>query len=144
MKKTVFKKLNQSTREKAMRRAFKIWLGVIKAPECLEDMENFKLPDVDILDLRMDASDDGRTLYDMSDVCDFLAEMDVYCDWYTFPRSVRRIMNDMQQWASDNMDDLENGNASDAVADEERRHCTLSAILWDAVPRYKKEKEYKK
>lgn len=129
MKKTVMKKLNQSTREKAMRRAFKIWLGVIKAPECLEDMEPFTIPDVDILDLRMDAQDDGRTLYDMSDVCDYLAELVVYCDWYTFPRSVQKITDDMKDWASENMKDLENGDASDSVQEEERRYCTLSAIL---------------
>lgn len=129
MKKTVMKKLNQSTREKAMRRAFKIWLGVIKAPECLEDMETFKLPDIDILYLRMDAQDDSRTLYDMSDVCDYIAELVVYCDWYTFPRSVQKIMDDMKDWAKVNVESLDNGDASDAVQDEERRYCTLSAIL---------------
>lgn len=129
MKKTVMKKLNQSTHEKAMRRAFKIWLGVIKAPECLEDMETFKLPDIDILDLRMDAQDDSRTLYDMSDVCDYIAELVVYCDWYTFPRSVQKIMDDMKDWAKVNVESLDNGDASDAVQDEERRYCTLSAIL---------------
>ena len=130
MKKTVLKKLNESTREKAMRRAFKIWLGVINAPECLEDMENFKLTETAVFDLRMDASDNSRTLYDLSDVCDYLAELTVYCnDWYIFPRSVQRIMDDMKDWASENMKDLESGDASDAVQDEERRYCTLSAIL---------------
>lgn len=130
MKKTVLKKLNESTREKAMRRAFKIWLGVINAPECLEDMENFKLTETAVFDLRMDAQDNSRTLYDLSDVCDYLAELTVYCnDWYIFPHSVQRIMDDMKDWASENMKDLESGDASDAVQDEERRYCTLSAIL---------------
>lgn len=123
------KKLNQSTLEKAMRRAFKIWAGVIPAPECLEDMQAFKIPAVDVADLRLDAADDGKTLDCLSDVCDYLAELVVYCDWYMFPRSVRRILIDMETWAAANMLELVNGTASDATEAEERKHQTLSAIL---------------
>lgn len=123
------KKLNQSTLEKAMRRAFKIWLGVIPAPECLEDMQPFKIPTSDVMDLRLDAADDGKTLDCPSDVCDYLAELVVYCDWYMFPHSVRKIMDDMGTWAAANMLDLLGGTASDAVETEERKYHTLSAIL---------------
>lgn len=123
------KKLNQSTLEKAMRRAFKIWLGVIPAPECLEDMQTFKIPAVDVADLRLDAADDGKTLDCLSDVCDYLAELITYCDWYMFPCSVRRILDDMEAWAAPNMIDLAGGAASDAVEQEEKKHHTLSAIL---------------
>ena len=123
------KKLNQSTLEKAMRRAFKIWLGVIPAPECLKDMQAFKIPAVDVADLRLDAADDGKTLDCLSDVCDYLAELVVYCDWYMFPRSVSRIMDDMEAWATANMNELKGGTASDAVELEEKKHHTLSAIL---------------
>lgn len=123
------KKLNQSTLEKAMRRAFKIWAGVIPAPECLEDMQTFKIPTSDVMDLRLDAADDGKTLDCPSDVCDYLAELVVYCDWYMFPHSVRRILDDMEAWAAANMDELKGGTASDAVEAEERKHHTLSAIL---------------
>ncbi len=122
-------KLNQSTLEKAMRRAFRIWLGVIPAPECLEDMQTFRIPAVDVADLRLAAADDGKTLDCPSDVCDYLAELVVYCDWYMFPHSVRRIMDDMEAWASENAKDLENGVSSDAVEAEEWKHQTLSAIL---------------
>lgn len=123
------KELNQSTLEKAMRRAFKIWLGVIPAPECLENLQTFRIPAVDVADLRLAAADDGKTLDCPSDVCDYLAELVVYCDWYMFPPSVRRIMDDMEAWASENAKDLENGVSSDAVEAEERKHQTLSAIL---------------
>ena len=124
------KKLNQSTLEKAMRRAFKIWLGVIPAPECLEDMQPFKIPASDVMDLRLDAADDGKTLDCPSDVCDYLAELVVYCgEWYAFPRSVGKILDDMEAWAAANMDELKGGMASDAVEAEERKHQTLSAIL---------------
>lgn len=124
------KKLNQSTLEKAMRRAFKIWTGVIPTPECLEDMQTFKIPTSDVMDLRLDAADDGKTLDCLSDVCDYLAELVVYCgDWYMFPRSVRRILIDMETWAAANMLELVNGTASDATEAEERKHQTLSAIL---------------
>lgn len=123
------KKLNKSTLEKAMRRAFKIWTGVIPAPECLEDMRTFRIPASDVADLRLDAADDGKTLDCPSDVCDYLAELVVYCDWYMFPHSVRRILDDMEAWAAANMDELKGGTASDAVEAEERKHHTLSAIL---------------
>lgn len=123
-------KLNQSTLEKAMRRAFKIWLGVIPAPECLEDMQTFRIPAVDVAELRLDAANGGKTLDCPSDVCDYLAELVVCCDeWCMFPSSVRRILIDMETWAAANMLDLIGGTGSDAVEAEEKKHHTLSAIL---------------
>lgn len=121
--------LNQSTLEKAMRRAFRIWLGVVPAPECLEDMQTFRIPTIDVADLRLSAADDGKTLDCLTDVCDYLAELVTYCDWYMFPCSVRRILDDMEAWAAANMIDLAGGTASDAVELEEKKHHTLSAIL---------------
>ena len=93
--------LNQSTLEKAMRRAFRIWLGVIPAPECLEDMQAFRIPAVDVEELRLNAANDGKTLDCPSDVCDYLAELVVTdYDWHMLPCSVRRILLDMVVWAA--------------------------------------------
>ena len=123
-------KLNQSTLEKAMRRAFRIWLGVIPAPECLEDMQTFRIPAVDVEELRLNAADDGKTLDFPSDVCDYLAELVVTdYDWHMLPCSVRSILLDMVVWAAANTLDLAVGTASDAMEAEEKKHHTLSAIL---------------
>ena len=123
-------KLNQSTLEKAMRRAFRIWLGVIPAPECLEDMQAFRIPAVDVEELRLNAANDGKTLDCPSDVCDYLAELVVTdYDWHMLPCSVRRILLDMVVWAAANTLDLAVGTASDAMEAEEKKHHTLSAIL---------------
>lgn len=123
-------KLNQIALEKAMRRAFRIWLGAIPAPECLEDMQAFRIPAVDVKELRLNAANDGKTLDCPSDVCDYLAELVVYCDeWCMFPSSVRRILIDMETWAAANMLGLIGGTASDAVEAEEKKHHTLSSIL---------------
>ena len=120
-------KLNQSTLEKAMRRAFRIWLGVIPAPECLEDMQTFRIPAVDVEELRLNAA---KTLDCPSDVCDYLAELVVTdYDWHMLPCSVRRILLDMVVWAAANTLDLAVGTASDAMEAEEKKHHTLSAIL---------------
>ena len=130
-------KLNQSALEKAMRRAFKIWLGVIPAPECLEDMQTFRIPAVDVAELRLDAANVGKTLDCPSDVCDYLAKLVVCCgDWRMFPCSVRRILIDMEMWSAANTLDLVVGTASDAVEAEEKKHHTLSAIL-DSCPKIK-------
>nr|DAV06921.1 MAG TPA: hypothetical protein [Caudoviricetes sp.] len=123
-------KLNQSTLEKAMRRAFKIWLGVIPAPECLEDMQTFRIPAVDVAELRLGAANGSKTLDCPSDVCDYLAELVVTdYDWHMLPCSVRRILLDMVVWAAANTLDLAVGTASDAMEAEEEKHHTLSAIL---------------
>lgn len=123
-------KLNQSTLEKSMRRAFRIWLGVIPAPECLEDMQTFRIPSVDFEELRLNAANDGKTLDFPSDVCDYLAELVVTdYDWHMLPYSVRRILLDMVVWAAANTLDLAVGTASDAMEAEEKKHHTLSAIL---------------
>ena len=123
-------KLNQSTLEKAMRRAFRIWLGVIPAPECLEDMQTFRISAVDVEELRLDAANGGKTLDCPSDVCNYLAELVVTdYDWHMLPCSVRRILLDMVVWAAANTLDLAVGTASDAMEAEEKKHHTLSAIL---------------
>ena len=123
-------KLNQIALEKAMRRAFRIWLGAIPAPECLEDMQAFRIPAVDIEELRLNAANDGKTLDCPSDVCDYLAELVVTdYDWHMLPCSVRRILLDMVVWAAANTLDLAVGTASDAMEAEEKKHHTLSAIL---------------
>ena len=123
-------KLNQSTLEKAMRRAFRIWLGVIPAPECLEDMQAFRIPAVDVEELRLNAANDGKTLDCTSAVCDYLAELVVTdYDWHMLPCSVRRILLDMVVWAAANTLDLAVGAASDAMEAEDKKHHTLSAIL---------------
>ena len=123
-------KLNQIALEKAMRRAFRIWLGVIPAPECLEDMQAFRIPAVDVEELRLNAANDGKTLDCPSDVCDYLAELVVTdYDWHMLPCSVRRILLDMVMWAAANTIDLAVGAASDAMEAEEKKHHTLSAIL---------------
>lgn len=123
-------KLNQIALEKAMRRAFRIWLGAIPAPECLEDMQAFRIPAVDIEELRLNAANDGKTLDCQSDVCDYLAELVVTdYDWHMLPCSVRSILLDMVVWAAANTLDLAVGAASDAMEAEEKKHHTLSAIL---------------
>ena len=123
-------KLNKSTLEKAMRRAFRIWLGVIPSPECLEDMQTFRIPAIDIEELRLNAANDCKTLDCPSDVCDYLAELVVTdYDWHMLPCSVRRILLDMVVWAAANTLDLAVGTASDAMEAEEKKHHTLSAIL---------------
>ena len=123
-------KLNQIALEKAMRRAFRIWLGVIPSPECLEDMQAFRIPAVDVEELRLNAANDGKTLDCPSDVCDYLAELVVTdYDWHMLPCSVRRILLDMVVWAAANTLDLAVGTASDAMEEEEKKHHTLSAIL---------------
>ena len=93
-------------------------------------MQRFRIPAVDIEELRLNAANDGKTLDCPSDVCDYLAELVVTdYDWHMLPCSVRRILLDMVVWAAANTLDLAVGTASDAMEAEEKKHHTLSAIL---------------